>query len=196
MRLNIRGSLAAAALGLALVSPAAAQTKPSIAVMPTGYFTSSAESADNVTQGLSSQFEGQGYKVMGSDQAMSAFQTLGLNRSQHYADRVALKFGRQMGADLVAYPRLLTVGIPINGELAKTTELLQPAAVVHLRVLNVHTGQAIYFRQIGHEFNTDAPTVAANFQLPAPVATASATEVTQMYFQRVAGSRQEYRGTR
>jgi hypothetical protein len=196
MRLNIRGSLAAAALGLALVSPAAAQTKPSIAVMPTGYFTATSESADNVTQGLSSQFEGQGYRVMGTDQAQSAFQTLGLNRSQHYADRVALKFGRQMGSDLVAYPRLLAVGVPISGETVKTTELLQPAAVVHLRVLNVHTGQAIYFRQIAHEFNTDAPTMVSSFQLPSPVATASANEVTQMYFQRVAGSRQEYRGTR
>lgn len=193
MRLNVCGAFAIAVLGVALASPARAQSKPTIAIMPAQYFAAEAESAENLTQGLVRQYEGQGYQVMPLDRSRSTFQSMGLGASQHYADRVAVNFGRQMGADLVAYPRLLSVGIPINNPDLKSAELLQPAAVAHLRVLNVHTGQAIYFRQIAHDFTVDAPQVAADFRLPEPVATATADEVTQMYFQRVAGSRQEFR---
>ena len=145
------------------------------------------------TQGLIKQYEAQGYQVMPMDRSTSTWQSMGLNNSQHYPDRVARNFGRQMGADLVAYPRLLAVGLPINNPDLKSVDILQPAAVTHLRVLNVHTGAPIYFRQIAHEFTVDQPVVASEFRLPEPVATATAQEVTEMYFQRVAGSRQEFR---
>jgi len=193
MRMNVRGALAAALLGVALAVPAGAQSKPTIAIMPTQYFAAEAESAENLTRGLVRQYEGQGYQVMPMERSRDTFQSMGLSANQHYADRVAVNFGRQMGADLVAYPRLLSVGIPISNPDLRKAELLQPAAVAHLRVINVHTGQAIYFRQIAHDFSVDAPQVASDFRLPEPVATATADEVTQMYFQRVAGSRQEFR---
>ena len=190
MKLHVSGAILALALGAGIASPAAAQQKPSLAIMPTQYFSADAASAANVTHGLRQAFEGQGYSVMPDDRSASTFQSQGLNANTHYADRIALRFGRAMGSDLVAYPRLLAVGLPMAGQ---SDDLLEPNAVLHLRVRNVHTGAPIYFRQIGHEFRADVPTVLAEFRLPEPVATSAASEVTQMYFQRVAGSRQEFR---
>ena len=195
MQFRFCAPIAALALGAGLMSPAAAQQKPSIAIMPTQYFSADADSAKNLTNGLTQQFSGQGYQVIDMDKANQTFTSLGLDANTHYADAVALKFGRSAGSDLVAYPRLLALGLPYASNTAGSTDMIAPAAVVLLRVLNVHTGQAIYARQIGHEFVTDAGTmVAANdFHLPEPVATATATDVTANYFERVAGSRQEFR---
>ena len=193
MRFHLSTGLTAAALGLALVSPAAAQNKPSISIMPTQYFAADAGSAKNVTSGLASQWERQGYTVKAQDQSDAKFTGMGLQASTHYADRVAIRFGRQMGTDLVAYPRLLAVGLPAADVGTNLTGLMEPAAVIHLRVLNVKTGYPIYFRQIAHEFRAEGPIVASSdFSLPSPVADATAQEVTNMYFQRVAGSRQEF----
>ena len=179
-------------LGAALAVPAAAQDKPTIAIMPTQYFSASSESAANVTRGLASQWERQGYSVLPQERSDAKFQGMGLNPSMHYADRVAAKFGRSIGADLVAYPRLLAVGQPFNGPTSGW--MAAPEAVLHLRVINARTGWPIYFRQIGHEFRSDAEILAdARFTLPEPVATAAAEEVSGQYFQRVAGSRQEMR---
>ena len=192
MRFSISGASVALAAVVAFASPVAAQTKPSIAIMPTSYFSADAQSAENVTQGLIQQFEGQGYRILPMDQAKSTWQSMNLSSTEHHADRVAVRFGRSIGSDLVAYPRLLAVGIPLADGM-KGPDSLEPAAVIHLRVLNVHTGAPIFFRQISHEFSTQPALTAAEFRLPEPVATATAREVTEMYFQRVAGSRQEFR---
>jgi len=184
MKFRACGILLALAATATLVVPASAQRKPSIAVMPAGYFAADAESAAALTRGLTEQYERQGYSVV-QGRGDVAQQT-------HHPDRTALEFGRAAGADLVAYPRLLAVGIPAaNNETAGT--IMEPNAVVHLRVLNVHTGQVIYFRQIAHEFRSDRPTDVAAFSIPQPIATAAATEASGMYFERVAGSRQETR---
>src|SRR5688500_8670160 len=114
MKCFARNALLTLALGTALASPAAAQDKPSIAIMPTQYFSADAESAKNVTRGLAAQWERQGYSVVAQDRSDSTFQSLGLHSSVHYADRVAARFGRSIGADLVAYPRLLAVGLPVS----------------------------------------------------------------------------------
>ena len=182
----VQGVLLACTLGAGLASPASAQ-RPSVAIMPALYFSAEGQSADNVTAGLAQQFEGKGYSVISADQARSAFESSGLNRTTHYADREALKFGRAAGAKLVAYPRLLGVGIPFAGA---NEGFLQPAAVILLRVLNVRTGRPIYARQISHEFTADVPSGSA-FILPEPVATATAEEVLQNYFERIGGSRLE-----
>lgn len=191
MRFTLGTALLTAAVGFGLASPAAAQDRPSIVIMPTQYFSADAESAENVTRGLAAQWERQGYTVIGHDRAQSTFQSLNLGSSQHYADAVARRFGRSIGSDLVAYPRLLAVGLPLSS--AASGSLMAPEAVLHLRVINVRTGAPIYFRQIGHEFRTDAPVSAdARFSLPEPVATATAQEASGQYFERVAGSRQEF----
>jgi hypothetical protein len=182
----VRAALAALTLGVALASPVHAQGK-SIAVMPTLYFSADPASADNVTNGLVQQFEGQGYSVTPMDKSKSAFQAAGLQPSRHYADSEAIKFGRSVGSQLVAYPRLLAVGVPYAGEGA----FAQPNAVILLRVVNVRTGRAIYARQIGHEFRADPPAPGETFTLPQPVATATAEAVLQQYFQRIKGSRLE-----
>jgi hypothetical protein len=198
MTLRVSSTLVALALGIALASAAGAQNRRTVAIMPTQYFSADAESAQNVTQGLREQFERQGYTVLPADRVQSAWSTMNLGPSTHYPDRTAVRLGRTVGADLVAYPRLLAVGLPINAQATGTnggkSDMIEPAAVIHLRVLNTHSGTPIYFNQIAHEFTTDAPTnVASDFRLPQPVAVATATEVTAGYFQRVAGSRQESR---
>jgi len=185
----------ACAFGLGLSQPASAQRRLSIAIMPSQYFSATAATAENFTQGLAQAFEGRGYTVTGADRTQSTFQSLGLSPSTHYADSVALRYGRSIGADLVAYPRVLAVGIPAAGAPGAGS-LLEPAAVVHLRVLNVRSGGPIYFRQIGHEFSAPAPDDINNFQLPQPVAAAAATEVLDVYFRTVAGSARETRGGR
>lgn len=181
----LHGVLLACALGAVYSAPAAAQQ--SVAVMPTLYFSAEAESAENVTNGIVQQFEGQGYSVIPMDRSRSAFQSAGLQPNRHYADAEALRFGRSVGAHLVAYPRLLAVGIPYAGEGA----FAAPNAVILLRVLNVRTGRPIYARQIGHEFRADAPSPGSTFVLPQPVATATAAQVLENYFQRIKGSRLE-----
>ena len=187
------GALLAMAAGMTLAVPASAQRKPTIAIMPTGYFAADAASAENVTRALAEQYERQGYTVVSADRTASAAQ--GISQTMHHPDSTAVRFGRAAGADLVAYPRLLALGIPAaNNSTAGT--LLEPNAVLHLRVINVHSGQNIYFRQIAHEYRADRPLASRDFNLPQPIASSTAGEVSSMYFERVAGSRQEFRGMR
>jgi hypothetical protein len=191
MKLRACGALLALGLAVGLHAPASAQSKPSIAIMPTQYFSATADSAQAVTDGLTSQFEGRGYAVMAADKSRSTFQSLNLDPSTHYADSVALRYGRSMGADLVAYPRLLATGIPLANPRETPGGFLVPNAILHLRVLNVHTGRPIYFRQIHHDFSAGSDVASTDFNLPQPVATATAEDATGQYFERVAGSRQE-----
>jgi hypothetical protein len=187
MRLHVSGGLLALALGVGLSTPAAAQQKPTIAVLPAQYFAAEPDSAKNITQGLVDQFQRQGYEV-------KIYEPTGWNASQHYADRQVLEMAQGAGTDLVAYPRLLALGLPLNNP-GTGPGMVEPSAVIHLRVLNVRSGYPIYFRQVGHEYRLDMPPARlAGFSLPQPVATATAAEVTSLYFERVAGSRQESRG--
>ena len=186
---SIPGAVLGTALALGCIGPAAAQQAPTVAIMPTLYFSATQQSADNVTQGLRERFEQQGYTVTGADRATSAFQAAWLDRRTHYADSAAIRFGQQAGADLVAYPRLLAVGMPMAGA---GQSALQPNAVILLRILNVHTKAAIYARQIGHEFSAEAQG-GMEFNLPQPVATATAAEVTDNYFARIRNSPAERR---
>jgi hypothetical protein len=93
--------------------------------------------------------------------------------------------------DLVAYPRLLSLGVPASDRVTEEA-LPNPAATVLLRVLNVHSGAAIYVRQIRRRVSADR-TANGAFRLSPADAGATVAELTQGYFQRVAGSRQEYR---
>jgi hypothetical protein len=163
--------------------------------MPSQYFTAEPGSAENLTTGLRQQFEGQGYTVMPADQSSSTFQSMGLSPNTHYPDREAIRFGRQIRADIVAYPRLLVVGTPPAGPAGEGA-LASPTAVLLLRVINVHTGAAIYARQSGHEFRAEGPEGDAKFELPQPIATAAAAQVLEVYFRQFAGSPRETRGAR
>ena len=193
MRARWALGLFAAAAALGTGGPASSQGKPSVAVMPTQYFSATSDSAGNVTTGLAQQFEGQGYSVVSSSKAADAFRSEGLDASRHYADSVALKFGRAAGADLVVYPRLLAVGLPPRPGVQREGTIISPNAVILVRVLNVRTGQPIYCRQVGHEFGADTGEYGggSTYNLPQPIATATAQEVLQHYFQTVANSRLE-----
>lgn len=194
MRLHVTCALGALLLAACAV-PGAAQRKPTLTIMPTQFFRADAESAARITEGLNGIYGREGYTVMPADRARDMFREMQLGESTHYADSIARDFGRRMGADLVAYPRLLGVGLPIPG--AAKGVGLDPQAVVHLRVINVHTGHAVYFRQVAYEFTPETPAVeVARFSISQAVATASAVKVAEPYFRMVAGSRQEYRGMR
>jgi hypothetical protein len=189
MHRRVPGALLALLLGLQLSPAALAQGRSTIAVLPAQYFLADPQSAENLTMGLTQQFESQGYSVLPMDRTRSTAQEIGYEANRHYADSMALRIGRRLNAGLVAYPRLLALGVPWSAEVAPDG-LLTPAAVVHLRVLNTRTGRPVYFRQVAHELGATRP-LASEFSLPQAVAIAAAQEVTQRYFARVAGSREE-----
>jgi hypothetical protein len=194
MRMNcIRGLLLAGALGAVAAGPAPAQRTPTVAIMPTQYFSASPAGAAQVTHGLAEEFDRRGYRVMSLGRSRDVFNRMRLSPRRHYPDRVAVRFGRRMGADLVVYPRLLAVGRQLVAARGAGDEIADPAAVLHLRVLNANTGGALYFRQIAYEFPSD---LGPRARLPEAVASDAAAEITRPYFQRVAGSREEMRGAR
>src|SRR5947209_808658 len=147
MRTYARAALWALVLGMGLATAALAQGKPTIAIMPAQYFQADPESAQNLTAGLVERFRSEGYRVIPMEKARDAFISMGLPSSHNLADPTALRFGRSLGVDLVAYPRLMSVGSPPAQSDARRIQ-----AVVLLRVLNVRTGAPIYVRQVAHPF--------------------------------------------
>jgi hypothetical protein len=164
-----------------------------MAIMPAQYYSADAASARKVTDGLREVYERQGYEVLSAERSANTFRSMKLARGKHYPDRVAVRFGRKMGADLVAYPRLLAVGLPLTDTKPAR---IRPEAVLHLRVVNAHTGRAIYFRQVGQPFGSGGARLAGDYTLPRNAADRTAAKAASMYFERVAGSRQEKRGSR
>lgn len=185
---RFNSSLLALALGITLASAAAAQQRPQIAIMPAQYFSATAEDAAAVTKALVAQFEKAGYTVVPMERSTSTFQELGLSLTSDIGDPQILRFGRRINADLVAHPQLMAVGIPASMGAGATPSSAE--AVLYLRVVNTRTGKGLFTRQIGYDFTAER-TAGTPFVLPEAVAMAAATEVSQMYFQRVAGSRQE-----
>jgi hypothetical protein len=189
-----RGVLLALLYKVALASAAAAQRKPVVAVKPAGYFRSDAESAQNVTQALANQFQTRGYRVIPLTRSQTTFASMRLSTDRHLSDRVALRLGDALKADLVVYPRVLGVGIPAS-DRSEEASRAQPSVILLLRVLNVHNGQAIFVRQISHRFDS-GDTPEGGYRVTQSDATAATRELIQPYFQRVAGTRQEYRRPR
>jgi hypothetical protein len=119
MRLHINHAVAALLLGGWLAAPAQSAPKPKIAIMPAQYYSADAKSAQKITESLRAVYERQGYEVLPASRAAKTFQAMGLRRGRHYPDWVPASFGRKMGADLVAYPRLLTIGLPLPSSSRK-----------------------------------------------------------------------------
>src|SRR5207302_175028 len=125
---------------LAFASGATAQRRPTIAIMPAQHSQPDARSAENVTRGLVDRFEAEQYRVIPMERSRELFQRMGLDRRPNVSDAAILRFGRRLGADLVARPQLLAV----RHWEKRTTEVGEPAgarAVVYLRVLSARTGQ-------------------------------------------------------
>jgi hypothetical protein len=175
---------------MGLPARAAAPPARTIAIMPAQFFAADAKSAARVTESLVEQFRGHGYSVIPMERSRATFAAMKLEPDRHYGDAVALQFGKRLGADLVAYPSLLALGVPATGSdaLPEATSL---SATVHLRVLNTNNGKTIYTRQIRHHFDV-ARTEDERVSLPPAEADATAREVTRNYFERVAGSREEF----
>jgi len=190
MSVQFRGAIAALTLGLGLSAAASAQTRPTVAIIPTQYFSATEQSADNVTQALVQQYQREGYTVVPTDRARATFDAMGLSRNVDFGDRTIRQFGRRLGVGLVVHPQLLAEAVPAD-LTDRTGGRFSPGAVLYTRVVNTRTGGAIFTRQIGYAVADTgmASTVAA---LPPEAASDAVTRLTQRYFERVAGSRQEY----
>jgi hypothetical protein len=176
-------------LGLGLATAVRAEEQPRVTVMPVQYFRADAPSAANLTDSLWKEFDGRDYEMVSQQDAAAKFRGMGLSPKRHYPDAAAIRFGRELGADVVAYPRLLALG---RQKVSKGA--LRPAAVVLLRVVNVHTGKAIYARQIAQEFTPNTSVRLAKAMEPVlreRASDAAAAKVSRLYFSRVAGSREE-----
>jgi hypothetical protein len=185
---RLQGVLLALVVAAGMASTDAAQKQPTIAVLPAQYYSADASSAQALTQALMGRFKAQGYNVMPLQRVTRVTAAMKYRPRRHYTDAQVVGFGRRLGAPLVAYPRLLALGYPAAAR-GSSNSALPGAAILHLRVINTGTKQPVYFRQIASEFDrrpaTGAPPLAPQ------VARAAADEVTKLYFQRVAGSRQE-----
>lgn len=190
-RRHVPGALLALFIGLGLPAVAAPPPARTIAIMPTQFFSADSQSADRVTESLVAQFGSHGYNVIPMERSRATFSAMKLDPSRHYGDATAVQFGKRIRADLVAYPELLALGVPAAGGTAAANGATTHAATVHLRVVNTTNGKTIYTRQIRHPFDA-TPAEGERVSLPSAVATAVATAVTRNYFERVAGSREEF----
>ena len=189
---RVFGPLLALPLLAGLAAPGfAAPARKTVVVLPAGYFSADQTSANRVTKGLRGAFQNQGYRVVEPERASVAAANSGINRRQHYSDREVLRVGRRLGADLVAYPRVLALGLGVN---ARGEDEPAPEAVVLLRVIDVRTGRAVYARQVGEE--ADLEQSGRRLVLEQGAASATASAAARPYFQRVAGTRQETRPRR
>ena len=174
---------------LALTVTAAAQERPTIAIMPAQYFKAGPRSAERMTRSLVERFEAERYDVIPMDRSIRLFQRMRLSHDRPISDATLVQFGRRLGADLVARPQLLAVR-PWQNHGAEPTDEPSARAVLYLRVLNVRTGAPVYTRQVAYSFTADSPD-AGTLVLPPSAAAEAAAEVSRSYFERVAGSRQE-----
>lgn len=191
MRSIIGTTLVTLALGIGLPAAAGAQQRPTLAIVPTQYFAATEQGADHVTQALSQEFARQGYRVVTMDRADVTFRAMGLSRDEDIGDQELVRFGRRLGVDLVAHPQLLSVGTPATRG-SRLAWVSPPSAVLYLRVLNARTGKGLYTRQISFDFRGERPE-QGRFAITPLIAAAAVDKVAQNYFERVAGTRQEYR---
>jgi hypothetical protein len=182
-----RALLALACIG-SLAAAEAAPPKPTITVMPTQYVAADAVSAANIAMALVTQLQGFGYTVVPMERSRETFRSMKLSWSRPHAARVPIDFGRRVGAQLVAYPRLLSLG----GKAAsrKAGASATPVADLLLRIYNVRTGKMIYSRQVRSEFQWGRLESGAR-ALPPNAAATTVTTALGPYFERVAGSREE-----
>jgi hypothetical protein len=166
--------------------------RPTLVIMPAQYMSADAASAQAVTNELAYLYGRRGYRVIPRVDASAAFADMGLGPKRPYSDSVAAQFGRRMGATLVVYPQLLAAGLPYRSS-AHTADAGGGGAVLHLRVVNTRTGRRLYSRQVKEPYRAVARSVAS---VPVSRATAGAlaSRTSALYFQRVAGSRQEIGG--
>lgn len=179
----------AAAAAVVLATAAAAQPRPTMAIMPVQYFRADARSAANLTRALVERFQSEQYRVVPMDRARQLFERMGFSPDRPISDAAILQFGRRLGADLVAHPQLLAV----HHWESRASEPEAPTAraVLYLRVLNTQTGRPLYTRQVAYSFapaNADGGTLV----LSPRAAAGAAADVSRSYFERVAGSRQEF----
>jgi hypothetical protein len=189
----MRGLAAALAAGMGVMAAAtAAPPRPRLAIMPTQYFSADAQSAKLVDNELAYQFGYRGYSVVPMAKSRATFQGMGLQPNRSYSDAVAAKFGRRLGARVVAYPQLLSAALPSVKHAGSAAER-DSGAVLFLRVVNAQTGQRLYAREVEAPYPAAAAIAVAGPAVPRSVASALATRTTNFYFQRVAGSREELR---
>ena len=144
-----------------------------------------------MTRSLVDRFEAERYDVIPMDRSVRLFQRMRLSHDRPISDATLVQFGRRLGADLVARAQLLAVR-PWQNHGAEPTDEASARAVLYLHVLNARTGSPLYTRQVAYPFTARASDTGELIVPPSAAAEAVA-EVSRPYFERVAGSRQEYR---
>ena len=145
---------------------AAAQRRPTVAIMPTQYFKADAESAANITRALAQQFQSERYTVIPLDRSERLFHEHG-SSALHGHQRYSAPTVRPPPRRRSRRPSPVDgVGLPLNPQ-ATASDAPTPKAVLYLRVLNVRTGQPLYTRQVAHYFTAE-PTSTGEYTLLPP----------------------------
>src|SRR4051794_5207330 len=180
-------TVARAAVAAPAPTPARSVRKITVAVIPAQWFTADAESAQRLTEGIRRDFASRGWRVLSDTTVQTAAGAMGLKNGVHYPDAAILHLGRTLHADVVVYPRLLTMGLPVTA-LSAQARIMDPAAVLHVRVLDVTRKQAVYCNQVAHPFNGDGAASVKGFALSASESRVAAARALGGFFTpRVAG---------
>jgi hypothetical protein len=157
-----------------------------VAVIPAQWFSADAESAERLTEGVRKDFAGRGWRVLPETAVQNAAGAMGLKNGVHYTDGAIIRLGRKVHADLVVYPRLLAMGLPVAA--TDTGYNPQPAAVVHVRVLDVTGRRSLYCNQIAHPISGDGAAGLEGFALSPSEGRVAATQALGGFFTpRLAG---------
>ncbi len=162
------GSVHAAPQKSSSRKPALDPAKLTVAILPAQAFSADAESAARLTDGVRHGFAARGWKVIAPERVAEAWRALGMQDRVHYTDTAILRVGRKLGVDLVVYPRLLVLGLPVATALKAggARQPWAPSAVVHVRVLDGRQGRPLFHNQVEHAYRTAETADAGSFRLP------------------------------
>jgi hypothetical protein len=153
----------------------------SVAVLPAGYFSADAVSAERVSEAMRRQFVDRGWRVLPPETVADECRSAGLDNEKHQTDAAILAVGRRLHVDRIVYPRLLALGAPLT-DARSADPGRPPQAVVHVRILDVRRGRVVYFTQIGQPFRLPQVVALAQLRLPPAVAQAAAARALNRYF--------------
>jgi len=136
-------SLAAGVLSAAGGPRAAAAAEGTVALIPAPVLRGAAGNGKVVTDAIRASLENQGFRVLPESQVKGALRGVDMRKPIPVRDLAALR--ARLGAGYVVYPRVMSVGSPLNdGQTFQATVLVN--------VLGKTGSSFLHTRQIGQEF--------------------------------------------
>ncbi|MGV3723725.1 MAG: hypothetical protein ACO1SX_22735 [Actinomycetota bacterium] len=151
-----RWLLAALALSLPSALNAQGERKTS-AIFPASVAKGPAVNGVTLTAALRDSFARHGYKVVAADKVDAAVKELKLDLSKQQNTRTLGALRDAVGADVVVYPRLLSIGTALGAEGQQVTVLVN--------VQGKSNASFLHTRQLSHPFS---PKNTDDFVLPRP----------------------------